>query len=160
MKNMIIEKKHRLNKKLYTGFVRATFTLCVRDRKKLFIEKIVVDEFLKIFKKVVSNYNVLNWVYIFMPEHFHTVIEGRTKETNILKAIVMFKQKTGYWLVKNKFDTKWQKDFYDHIHRKDEDLIKHIKYILDNPVRRGLVKNWYEYPFKGALDFDLNGLVK
>lgn len=54
---------------------------------------------------------------------------------------------------------RWQKDFYDHIHRKEEDLKKHIIYILDNSARRGLVVNWDEYFFKGSLDFDLKEII-
>jgi len=62
-------------------------------------------------------------------------------------------------LSKNKEGIRWQKDFYDHIHRKDEDLKKHITYILDNSVRRGLIENWKEYPFKGSLDFNLEEVI-
>ena len=46
-------------------------------------------------------------------------------------------------------------DFYDHIIRADEDLGAQIRYVADNPVRRGLVKSWQEYPFTGALGIDL-----
>jgi len=50
----------------------------------------------------------------------------------------------------------WQKRWYDHILRKDEDVRKIGEYILQNPVRRELVKLWYEYPYCGYLDeFDL-----
>jgi len=58
---------------------------------------------------------------------------------------------------------KWQKDFYDHVIRKDNDIATHVRYILDNPVRRGLVSLWQEYPFKGSigcrLEDILNGIV-
>lgn len=49
---------------------------------------------------------------------------------------------------------KWQKDFYDHILRKDEDVKKHVMYILNNPVRRGIVENWKDYPYKGSTKFN------
>lgn len=50
----------------------------------------------------------------------------------------------------------WQKDYYDHIIRRPEDVQKHVRYILDNPVRKGLVDDWKKYPFKGSTlhDFD------
>ncbi|MFZ2089614.1 MAG: hypothetical protein WAU47_13665, partial [Desulfobaccales bacterium] len=57
----------------------------------------------------------------------------------------------------------WQKDFFDHILRKDESLPVVIRYVLENPVRKGLVSDWRDYPFKGAiscnLDDVMNGLV-
>jgi len=41
--------------------------------------------------------------------------------------------------------------------RKEEDLEETSKYIVNNPVRRGIVKEWDQYPFSGYLDknFDL-----
>jgi hypothetical protein len=47
--------------------------------------------------------------------------------------------------------------------RSDEDVATQVKYILDNPVRKGLVKSWEEYPFKGSigckLEDVLNGIM-
>ena len=65
-----------------------------------------------------------------------------------------FKQKTGFRLSKNKKGVIWQKDYFDHILRKDEVLEKHVKYILGNPVRAGLTKDWKAYPFKGSTVYD------
>jgi len=63
----------------------------------------------------------------------------------------------------NKSGIRWQKDFYDHVIRKHEDITTQIKYILDNPVRKGLVSSWQEYPFKGSIGCKmedvLNGIV-
>jgi len=61
-----------------------------------------------------------------------------------------FKQKTGFWLSRNHSTVHWQKDFYDHIVRSNEAIEKHIQYILNNPVRMGLVGNWKDHPFKGS----------
>lgn len=46
----------------------------------------------------------------------------------------------------------WQKRFYDHILRKDEDIQKIGEYILNNPVRRRLVGDYREYPYGGYID--------
>ena len=62
----------------------------------------------------------------------------------------LFKQRTGFWLSRNFSHVRWQKDFYDHILRSDESIEKHMLYILNNPARKGLVKNWKDYPFKGS----------
>ena len=167
---MIKEKKHRLEKKFYRGFVRATFTICIKDKKKLFYRGLynaqpevcgyqIVSLFNEILKEILAKQKIKNWVYVYMPDHLHLILEGSDEKSNLLKAIYFFKQKTGFWLSKNMRQFCWQKDFYDHIHRKDEDLKKQIRYILDNPVRAGLVKNWEEYPFKGSLDYDLEDIL-
>jgi hypothetical protein len=46
----------------------------------------------------------------------------------------------------------WQKRWYDHILRRNQDVRKSGEYILNNPVRRGLVEDWHEYPYCGYLD--------
>ena len=41
----------------------------------------------------------------------------------------------------------WQPQYHDHAVRKDEDLNEVVLYILHNPVRAGLVKDFRDYPF-------------
>ena len=89
-----------------------------------------------------------------MPDHCHITIEGRSERADLWKCIVNFKQYSGFWLAKN--NIKWQKDFYDHILRKEEDIKKHVMYILNNPVRKGIIENWKNYPYKGSTKFDFN----
>ncbi len=123
------ERKHRLPLDRYEGRVRVTFTLCIEGKKTFFTEKAIVDKFLEILIETIetkNKYNCKNWVYIFMPDHLHLILEGNSEKADLWKTVVLFKQKTGFWLSKNRKGIRWQKDFYDHIHRKDEDLKKHI----------------------------------
>jgi REP element-mobilizing transposase RayT len=46
----------------------------------------------------------------------------------------------------------WQGRFYDHILRKNEDIKTVAEYILHNPVRKGIVKDWRDYEYCGLLD--------
>ena len=52
-----------------------------------------------------------------------------------------------------------KKDFYDHVIRKSEDIVVQVRYILDNPVRKGLVSSWEEYPFKGSIGCKLEDVL-
>jgi putative transposase len=98
-----------------------------------------------------------------MPDHQHIIVTGTEEKSDVLKSIVRYKQKTGYWLSKNIPEAQWQKGFYDHIIRKHEDLSTQVRYILDNPVRKELVASWRDYPFTGSfgckLDDVLNGII-
>ena len=47
--------------------------------------------------------------------------------------------------------TLWQKAFYDHAVRKDEDVRGIARYIVANPLRSGLVKNIGDYPHWDAI---------
>lgn len=91
-----------------------------------------------------------------MPDHVHMTLAGNDSNSNTKKCIDMFKQKSGFWLSQNYSYIKWQKDYYDHILRSEENLNIHIKYILNNPVRAGLVEYWKKYQFKGSTVYDLN----
>lgn len=143
----IKEKKHRLPLSCYQGEVRVTFALCVEGKKTLFAQKAIVDKFIEILKEAENKFNCKNWVYIFMPDHLHLILEGKSEQSDLWKTIILFKQKTGFWLSQNKM-SGWQKDFYDHIHRKEDDLQKHVIYILNNPVRKGLSTVLYHYTWR------------
>ncbi len=95
-----------------------------------------------------------------MPDHQHLIVTGTNPEADILKFIKAYKQKTGYWLVKSQINSAWQKGFFDHIIRKEEGLLNVAKYILDNPVRKSLIENWQDYPFKGAIGCQLEDLIE
>jgi len=155
---MVKEKKHRLDLGCYEGEIRASFTLCIQGRKQVFITSDIVKNFATILEDSAKKHSCVNWIYLFMPDHFHCVLHGTNSNANIWKSIVLFKQKTGYWFSKNMPATQWQKDFFDYVHRKETELQKHIFYILNNPVRAGIVNKWQDYRFKGALDFNLEDL--
>lgn len=152
----IREKLHRLHPDVYIGERPISFTLCIKDKKRFFTEH---NQF-KIFQEVLLNelrdFNCSAYVYMFMPDHAHMTLVGNNSDADMKKCLKMFKQKTGYWLSQNKLDIKWQKDYYDHILRSEENLDIHIKYILNNPVRAGMVNFWKQYPYKGSTVYDLN----
>jgi REP element-mobilizing transposase RayT len=91
-----------------------------------------------------------------MPDHCHILLQGKSDHADTLEALRNFKQKSGYWFSKNHHGIEWQKSFYDHILRTDEETDKHMRYILENPIRKEIIKDWKEYPWKGSMVFDLN----
>ena len=135
-----------------------------------------------IFLSSLDKFLVDAYVYLFMPDHLHMLLEGKEKDSDIRKCVIDFKQKSGYWFAKQQRNgsrnlqvaqdiggtqakacgyltpglINWQKDFYDHIMRKDEDIKKHVRYILENPLRKGIVVNWKEYPYKGSTLYNFN----
>jgi putative transposase len=159
---LIIERKHRLDLDKYKGFVRISFTVCVLDRKILFVEEHedIINEFISILKDECVKQNVNNWAYVFMPDHLHIILEGTKERSDLWKMMCMFKQRTGYVLkTKTKEEFKWQKDFWDHIHRDEDYLPEQILYIAENPVRKKLCKEWKDYKYAGSLHFNLSEII-
>ncbi|MBN2755218.1 MAG: transposase [Candidatus Goldbacteria bacterium] len=148
------EKPHRLRASCYTGCSAVAFTLCCENKECYFNDEKLIFECLNILKNGIDSYNVINWGYVFMPDHMHMILQGRETNANLLKLLNMFKQKTSY-KIKNTINSSfsWQKSYYDHILRSEKELSKHIRYIAENPVRKGLIDDWKKYKYFGSLSF-------
>ncbi len=156
MGKIIREKHHRLEEEFYRGCKIVSFTVCVKNRATFFVAE---DRFRRcelLLLEALKEFESEAEVYVFMPEHAHLLLRGKNETSDVLKAVKSFKQRTGFWLYQNHLSVRWQKDFYDHILRKEEEVAKHIRYILNNPVRANLVEGWKEYPFKGSTIHNLN----
>ncbi len=150
MGKIIREKHHRLENELYRGYKIVSITACVKDRVSFFTTD---DRFLtceKILIDALKQFECGAVVYLFMPDHVHMLLRGESEKADIMRAMRSFKQKSGFWLSRDHLSVHWQKDFYDHILRNDEGIKKHVSYILNNPVRKGIVENWEKYSFKGS----------
>jgi len=156
------ERRHRLPREFYKGEISVAFTLCLkRDVVSAFSlrEPAIVNIFTTILSSVASRAECIVPVYCFMSDHQHLIISGTRSNSDIWKTIVTYKQKTGFWMSANNTKIKWQKDFYDHILEKHEDIAVQVRYILDNPVRKGLVSSWQEYPFKGSIGCNIEDVL-
>jgi REP-associated tyrosine transposase len=150
-------KHHRLPKECYQGPISTAFTFCLEGRPLFFASTGIVGVFVKSLREVAKKQDFCG-VYCFMPDHVHLVLFGNTDDANSLHAVELFKQMTGYWLKRNYLRIQRQKGFRDRILRESE-IAPVVRYALDNPVRRGLVTQWREYPFTGAIGLDLEQLV-
>lgn len=70
-----------------------------------------------------------------MPDHLHFLVEGLSDSAN----------SAALWALRPK--GLWQDGYYERILRRDEDSVAVCHYILDNPVRAGLVAAPSDYPF-------------
>jgi len=88
-----------------------------------------------------------------MPDHLHFLVSPGEDGASVLSFTEQYKGKTTNesW----RFDWQgklWQPRYYDHIVRDDEDLVLIARYILDNPVRKGLVKHAEDWPWSGQMN--------
>lgn len=117
------EKTHRLLRNFYQGFVSVAFTLVLKHPSFRFDSLETVKAFTEILEEAAVNEKCRVPVYCFMPDHQHLILEGTDSGSDVWKVIVKYKQKTGYRACRTLGGTIWQKDFYDHIIRKDENLV-------------------------------------
>ena len=98
---------------------------------------------------------LLVYAYCLMPDHVHVLAAMASRES-ITGAIRSWKSLCYRERYKRGNRTKfWQRSFYDHAIREAEDLIDVATYILENPVRAGLVEDFHDYPLCGSFEFDL-----
>jgi REP element-mobilizing transposase RayT len=91
-------------------------------------------------------------VAVVMPDHVHLILTPLTDETRrlIVSLIEIMKGVKGAsaHAITHRLGhrgTVWQEESFDHVLRSSENLDAKIEYVLQNPVRAGLVQNWQQY---------------
>ena len=98
--------------------------------------------------------------YCFMPDHVHLLVEGLESGSNALSFIARAKQFSGFrhrMLFGNRL---WQRYAFDRVVRSEEASVSVARYILENPVRAGLVDRMADYPFSGSGRYDLPEILE
>lgn len=100
------------------------------------------------------------WSYCIMPNHVHVLFTLNEKSpvlTKIMQNIKSYSaQKSNKILgLSGQF---WERESYDHVVRKDGEFERIVHYILQNPVKARLVKDWADWPFT-YLHPDLTNVV-
>ncbi len=76
-----------------------------------------------------------------MPDHIHLLI-GVSGEISLSDLIRDFKRATARMA-----GVKWQRNFFDHRVRHDDNLTNKFEYIRQNPVRAGFIRDENEWPY-------------
>jgi len=95
---------------------------------------------------------VSSLAWVVMPDHVHWLFQ-LGGDTNLSAAVKRFKacsarRVNGYL---GRQGALWQKAFYDHALRRDEDVQSVARYIVANPLRAGLAENIGDYPLWDAI---------
>lgn len=87
-----------------------------------------------------------------MPDHVHLILTPQIDPVRqmvvSLSEIMKGVKGTSAHAINKQLDRKgtvWQIESFDHVLRSSESLDAKILYILENPVRQGLVQAWKEY---------------
>ena len=85
-----------------------------------------------------------------MPDHLHLVLAGADERADFQRFMANWKQRTGYHFKQQTGERLWQDSYFDHVLRDDEETQRAIKYVLENPVRRGLVSRFEDDLYSGS----------
>ncbi len=148
----------RLPRDRYVGERTACFDLCIEKRQPVFQSPVVVGAMVERLERAVREQQCVVPVYVFMPDHCHIMVMGLEEQSDLLGAIYRFRTLTGKWLQSRSLPS-WQQSFWDHVMRVGDDWRNHATYLAMNPVRAGLVENFFDYPFLGSIGCDLQDVV-
>jgi len=95
------------------------------------------------------NSKLLCWV--LMPDHWHGLIQLADEESlsKLMQRIKTVSAKE-INVIRKSNQSVWQKCFFDHGLRSEEDIRSVAEYIIANPIRAGLVADIGLYPFWDA----------
>lgn len=85
--------------------------------------------------------------WVLMPDHLHWLF-ALAEKNSLVEVIHLLKGRSAIGLnrILQRHGPVWQKSFYDHALRRDEDVRVVAQYIIANPLRRGLVEDVLDYP--------------
>ena len=153
-------KQNRLDLDVYREPGRFFVTITTHNRRAWFQRPDVVGHCTKALRSACQDAGFTLSAFCFMPDHLHVLVtsEGRT---DLVRLVKEFKQATAWWFRNihqagglkasptspDNRPSLWQKSYYDHILRREEDVNQVVRYILENPIRAGLATSVDEYPY-------------
>jgi len=97
-------------------------------------------------------FRLISWV--ILPDHLHIILDpGKSNPADIMQR---FKMSFGqYYRKRNGLNSGsiWQKRYWDHVIRTEQDLINHMIYIYHNPVKHRLTDNPENWPHSSSHEF-------
>ena len=153
MNNLHKRKQMRLKDYDYSQNGYYFVTICTKDRKALFWETVGADNIrqnLSVNGKIVDtaiNAITLHYPnmkvdeYVIMPDHIHLILKISNDDKNgrmisaPTKTIMTVVGQTKRWVSKKIGFSVWQKSYFEHVIRDENDYIEKAQYILNNPLK-------------------------
>jgi putative transposase len=143
----------------YLGCYRYFLTTCTYDRRRTFLDHAIAQQTIEHFRTTSRDEGFSLLAYCVMPDHLHALLEGLTERSDFRRCAKMAKQRSGAAYALKAEMPLWQKGYYEHVLRDEEDSREIAFYIIANPVRAGLVRSPDEYPFSGSDSWSIRDLM-
>ena len=125
-----------------------------KDKREVFCSSGLNEKIVGVLKRSVDIYGYHLLSYCLMPNHLHVLIQAGRSPKNLGDFVRGFKTYCSR-IAKQRL---WQRGFFERILRKEKSLAEVARYILNNPVRKGLVEDSEGYRwsqlFPDSLDND------
>jgi len=126
--------------------------------RRMHLPDILFDPLFQSITKMATKHDSLINAWVLLPDHIHLLV---TPSQNILDRLIHdIKLSFGVTYRKSmniNSGRLWQRRYWDHIIRDQEDMNRHIDYIHFNPVRHGLVNSPFKWTHSSIHDFKKAG---
>jgi REP element-mobilizing transposase RayT len=133
---------HRLRKGRISEANRIYFiTAATTDRQPVFADFSHARQLIRVLQENAAMQRAQTLCFVVMPDHLHWLMqlgEGFDLPQVVRTVKSLSSKRIGRSI--------WQKGFYDHAVRREEDLRSLARYIVANPLRAGLVESVGLYP--------------
>ncbi|MCF2825885.1 MULTISPECIES: REP-associated tyrosine transposase [Pseudoalteromonas] len=121
-------------------------TVTCKDRKSYFNSFSICAEAAKTIMACEKERLFKVIAFVLMPDHLHLIIQlnGSLSLSDAIRAV---KGRITTRLRSFGVFSLWQKGYYEHLIRSEDDLKEQARYIIQNPIRANLVTRVCEYPY-------------
>ena len=143
----------------YRGAYRYFITFCTLERRAVFTDIALGRSVVLQFRRTCRQEKFEMLAYCLMPDHAHLLLEGMDAASSLVALIKSAKQSSGQRFAARMKPPLWEEGFHDHVLRPEEDPKRFARYIIENPVRAGLVTSPFDYPLSGSDRWTIQELV-
>ncbi len=127
-------------------------TTVTTDRRPVFLcfqtARLVILE----MRRIETEKLLTSLAWVLMPDHLHWLFTLNDTQP-LSQAMKIFKARSALKVNHSLGETGsvWQRAYYDHAMRAEEDVKSVARYMIANPLRAGLVENIGDYPLWDAV---------
>jgi putative transposase len=140
----------RLARFEYVGRYSYFLTICTHERSAIFRNEEWARLVIAQFRRTATTFSFAILAYCVMPDHVHLLLAGRSEGADLRRFVKRVKQSVGQRYANRTKQRLWQEGYFDHVLRPGESEASMAKYIIENPVRAGLVAVATDYPYSGS----------
>lgn len=115
-------------------------TICTERRNRGLENELVTASLLDHARQVEGHWQLC--AAVVMPDHIHLLVE-LCASSDLSKAVRLFKGRSASVLRQHAI--KWQRSYFDHRLRTNEDVLPVFQYIFLNPYRAGLISTGQQW---------------
>lgn len=132
---------------LYATDTPIHLTICAADGQP-FADRELATQTCTALERTCASLEYRLYAYCLMPDHMHALVSPADSETPVATLLRRFKSFTTRAFQKRSgLPRLWQLSARDRLARPAEDPVVLATYIANNPVRRGLVQVWTDWPY-------------